>query len=60
MKHFRCDAIEIRIIATEVDDESRPIDEKILGPFKVFRAKVHDLWTEVDKAVAALAKEPSA
>ncbi len=59
MKNFRCDAIEIRIIATEVDDEGRPIGELIGAPSKVFRAKAPDFWAEVDKTVAALAKQQS-
>jgi hypothetical protein len=44
-------AIEMRVIATELDAEGRPIGEMATQPVKVFRAKTPDVWAEVDKAV---------
>ena len=57
MKNYRCDAIEIRIIVTEVDDAGRPVGELVGAPSKVFRGKVPDVWAECDKAAAAWAKQ---
>lgn len=57
VKTIRCDAIEIRIIATELDEQGRPVNEQVSAPTKVFRAKVPDIWLAVDEALAAMAKQ---
>ena len=57
MPKLRCDAIVIQVIATQVDDEGRPIGELIAPATKLFHAKTPDVWAEVHKAIAALEKQ---
>lgn len=52
-----CHAALVQIVATEVDDQGRPIGEFTSSPVKVFRAAVPDVWREVDKTVARMATE---
>ena len=54
---LRCDAIEVRVIVTEVDEQGRPIAELPSAPAKLFRAAVPDIWAEVDKSIAAFEQQ---
>jgi hypothetical protein len=54
MPQIRCDAVFVTIIATQVDEEGRPIGELTSQPVKVFRAANPDFWAAVDEAVAKM------
>lgn len=59
MKSARCDAAIVQLIVTEYDEHGRPIGERTSQPFKVFRARSLDFWTEADKAVKQAEAAPT-
>lgn len=54
-----CQAVEVRIIATQVDDCGRPVGEQISQPVKVFRASARDFWAEIDTLIAVAQQRPA-
>lgn len=51
MKDLRVYSVQVQIVATELDEQGRPIDEVAFQPTRVFRAKAEDFWAHVDALV---------
>jgi hypothetical protein len=60
MKTIRCDAVIVQLVATEYDEQGRPVGEMALSPVKVFRANAGDFWALVDETVDRLKQQASA
>lgn len=58
MSSTRCESLVVRVIATEYDDQGRPIREQVSQAVKIFRAVVPDVWAEADMVVATLSPSP--